>query len=1122
MLSVVVPVKGTDMRHLVLSLNEQTIDPRSFELIVVRESGTEIDPELFLDCSFDYSVIAYERRPGFTGHSAGAMRNVGIRRAAADRVVFIDADCMLSPSCLARHVTSRVNSVALCGLARELPATLQERRFRSCSHDERWVLSTRDQREALLDQTRFAPATWQEFYTCNASAPRDLLIRAGMFDEIGYRCHDLDLGYRMHLIGCRFVLDGDCEVLHFEHPRSVWFRQEQIKGWSRLGEKHPELCVLTQDKGVALLRAQRRTLDKAEARFKAVTRSLPGIRCGSTWVLPESTPPEIVRRALDGIPFARVARRRTAELFLRLEKNCWDYSLLLPEPVTRPAISVVIAAHNAEATIARAVESVLRQREQSFEIVVVDDGSADYTARVLVRYFGSKRLRILANNSNRGLAHCLNRALDACRGTLLLQLDADDWLETDALEKLTDLFEANLDVGAIHGASRVHAANGRAASEPRLESGFPVSTAIDCLIYPRLQACRTYRVDALKAVGGWKTDDAFEGRYFEDRVMLASVAEEYRILYTPEPLYNVTQRRESLSRKNPLRAASAKLAILYGQAALRGMTLSYSFNGSLVSAKNFASPPKTEPGRWSVIIPFCGPVEPLLLALKSWAESDIRDRIAEIIVVVDGGESAIDPAVLPGTPVVRFLQREERGGPAVARNAGARVARYEWLFFSDSDRIVPPNVLRMHEARHAAAARPALVVADVFGRRTFAAVPPHLSPERKRRLLEMTQFRAELSQIAQRLIGGEYVQLVDSAVAKVWPAAQRYAFTEAWQARWGEILLQYGEDLKYFPHKWLRVGAGSVSMTRSTFDQVGGFDETFKAMEDWEFGIRTQELGIDILCAPEAEPLHQVHPVVEGRLMAEARGRARLVHKHPAAVDQLRRASSELIPPGGEQFVSASTQRESQRAEQWIEVPAPSGGDQIVLSFDDGPHDHYSELVLDALAAVLAPAAFFVLGHRAQRSPHIIRRLVRAGHEVGIHGWQHQSWSNLTRDELLEEISRTKSLIEDLAGCPVKFCRPPYGILPNHAASACAELGLRPVGWHLSSRDWAGLSVSETKIELAIHPLGGKIILFHDGYGNPDASAAALRWLVPACQSAGIAPVHLTEYLVSHEAPASP
>jgi hypothetical protein len=67
-------------------------------------------------------------------------------------------------------------------------------------------------------------------------------------------------------------------------------------------------------------------------------------------------------------------------------------------------------------------------------------------------------------------------------------------------------------------------------------------------------------------------------------------------------------------------------------------------------------------------------------------------------------------------------------------------------------------------------------------------------------------------------------------------------------------------------------------------------------------GIRAQKKGFTIVCAPEAESLHQIHVVSEHRLSLEVASRRQLAQKHPDVIEDLRNAASSLVPPGGTQF----------------------------------------------------------------------------------------------------------------------------------------------------------------------------------------------------------------------------
>ena len=81
----------------------------------------------------------------------------------------------------------------------------------------------------------------------------------------------------------------------------------------------------------------------------------------------------------------------------------------------RPKVTVFIPVHNREHYIRVAVNSILAQTFEDFELVVVDDGSTDRTAEVLAGY-GDPRLRVLKSTANLGIPASRNRGLEAARG----------------------------------------------------------------------------------------------------------------------------------------------------------------------------------------------------------------------------------------------------------------------------------------------------------------------------------------------------------------------------------------------------------------------------------------------------------------------------------------------------------------------------------------------------------------------------------------------------------------------------------------------------------------------------------------------------------------------------------
>ena len=103
-------------------------------------------------------------------------------------------------------------------------------------------------------------------------------------------------------------------------------------------------------------------------------------------------------------------------------------------------VSTIIPAFNSERTIAQTIESALAQRYDSHEIVIVNDGSTDATARILERY--RDRLRIV-NQNNRGAAAARNAGIAYSNGEYLAFLDSDDLFLPSKLAVMTAALRQN-------------------------------------------------------------------------------------------------------------------------------------------------------------------------------------------------------------------------------------------------------------------------------------------------------------------------------------------------------------------------------------------------------------------------------------------------------------------------------------------------------------------------------------------------------------------------------------------------------------------------------------------------------------------------------------------------------
>lgn len=116
--------------------------------------------------------------------------------------------------------------------------------------------------------------------------------------------------------------------------------------------------------------------------------------------------------------------------------------------IDKPKVSVIITCYNLGSYLEAAVNSVLNQTVQNYEIVIVDDGSTDEFTKNLLGDYHRPKTRILKTD-NKGVCAARNLGIHESQGDYLCCLDADDLLEPTCLEECSKILDQHSDVGLV-------------------------------------------------------------------------------------------------------------------------------------------------------------------------------------------------------------------------------------------------------------------------------------------------------------------------------------------------------------------------------------------------------------------------------------------------------------------------------------------------------------------------------------------------------------------------------------------------------------------------------------------------------------------------------------------------
>ena len=164
----------------------------------------------------------------------------------------------------------------------------------------------------------------------------------------------------------------------------------------------------------------------------------------------------------------------------------------------------------------------------------------------------------------------------------------------------------------------------------------------------------------------------------------------------------------------------------------------------------------------------------------------------------------------------------------------------------------------------------------------------------------------------------------------------------------------------------------------------------------------------------------------------------------------------------------------------FLALPVQAAGDRkyIALTFDDGPSGKYTQALLDGLYDRGAKATFLLCGYRLREYPDLAQRMFDEGHEIGLHGYSHDSMKTMSRRGIAQELMDTQALLPE--GCRPAFLRPPGGFCSDGVRQVATARGLAILHWSVDPHDWEIHSKQAIEKAVLQQVTDGDIVLLHD------------------------------------------
>lgn len=183
----------------------------------------------------------------------------------------------------------------------------------------------------------------------------------------------------------------------------------------------------------------------------------------------------------------------------------------------------------------------------------------------------------------------------------------------------------------------------------------------------------------------------------------------------------------------------------------------------------------------------------------------------------------------------------------------------------------------------------------------------------------------------------------------------------------------------------------------------------------------------------------------------------------------------------------------------------------ISLTFDAAWGNEDTEELIEILEKYDVKATFFVVGDWVDKFPESVRALHDAGHEVMSHSLDHAHFSQLRREQIIENLTACNEKIASVTGVTPTLFRCPYGEYDDHVINAVNSIGLTAIQWNVDSLDWKGIAADEIAQRVGGKAVPGSIVLFHNA---AEHTPEALPGIIERLLSEGYRILPVSELLI--------